>query len=64
MNKDLGFRRVSFPEEIVRRLYDHEILLSFYDDEASLKFDEWWNEVGMYEFGAWLASQGLKNLLE
>lgn len=40
------FDRVSTPREITHRIAEHEVLLSFYDDEAALAFREWWEDEG------------------
>jgi hypothetical protein len=41
---------VSTPMSIDRPIHDHEILLSFNDDDMGYAFDEWWNEQGFTAF--------------
>jgi hypothetical protein len=40
------FSRVSMPEKFERRIAEHEVLMSFYDDEAAYAFREWWEDEG------------------
>ena len=40
-----------------RRVYEHEILLSFYDDDGSYAFEEWFVSVGREQFRQWLTER-------
>lgn len=44
------FIRVSMPDKFERRIAEHEVLLSFYDDEFALAFREWWEDEGSESF--------------
>lgn len=58
-----AFKRVSLDKElradadgspVFRRCFEHEILLSFYDDSGAYAFEEWWGCVGAKQFNSWL----------
>lgn len=58
-----GFTRVTLDDEIkadadgmptFRKCFEHEILLSFYDDCGAYAFNEWWIEEGSVELNKWL----------
>ncbi len=38
---------------VFRHCFEFERLLSFYDDDGALAFDQWWDENGKYLFGEW-----------
>lgn len=57
------FTRVSLDEDIradadgapvIRECHDHEIMMSFFDDEGACAFREWWDDVGAEQFYDWL----------
>ena len=43
--------------EIRTRIPEHEILISFYDDEDAEMFYDWFNSIGKNDFVNWLAVQ-------
>lgn len=44
------FDRVEFKRELMRDVYEHEVFLSFYDDEGAEVFEYFWNEEGAAAF--------------
>ena len=68
----MKFTRVSLEKElkadaegwpVFRRCFEHEILLSFYDDAGAYSFDEWWRDAGAEQFNAWLRNSKKWNSL-
>ena len=57
MTKEDKFTRVSFPEEVKHRVEDHEVFMSFYDDEYALAFREWWDDEGTVLFQKFCGSR-------
>lgn len=55
MNKK--FDRVEIKDEITTHLAEHEILLSFFDDDGAYSFSEWFEEEGKILFQNWLRKQ-------
>lgn len=45
--------RPTLNDEIVTRPAEHEIFLSFNDDQDAERFAEWWESVGFEAFQAW-----------
>ena len=45
--------RPAINQEIVTRPAEHEIFLSFNDDEDAVRFAEWWESVGFKLFEKW-----------
>lgn len=43
--------------EFTRAVCDHEILLSFRDDEHAYAFHDWWNMVGSKAFVKWVEQE-------
>ena len=39
---------------IFRKCFEHEILLSFYDDDGAYGFRDWWNEEGTFVFNSFM----------
>jgi hypothetical protein len=37
-----------------RKCFDHETLMSFFDDSGNMAFNEWWNAEGSILFNEWL----------
>lgn len=56
--------RMKFQREIVRKLQEHEVLMSFYDDEGAEMFDQWWWEFGKHNFREYLIAEGYDYLLD
>lgn len=48
------FTRVDLATETDIHFAEHEILMSFYDDEGCEAFQQWWNEEGSILFNNWL----------
>jgi hypothetical protein len=44
-------------QEFTRSVLDHEIVLTFRDDEHAEKFADWLSEDGWTAFGTWVDSQ-------
>jgi len=44
---------VNMPDEIRRRVYNHEVLLSFGRDDDAVMFIYWWNQRGKRLFDEW-----------
>ena len=42
---------------IFRKCFEHETLMSFYDDDGNYQFREWWEVEGRYLFNNWLNQQ-------
>jgi hypothetical protein len=55
------FERVKLETEVKRRMYDHEVLLSFNDDDGAYAFDEWWNKIGSTLFNEFLKEHPIYN---
>lgn len=53
---------VSLPDQIIRRIGEHEILLSFNDDVQAYAFSDWWYSVGIKKFKKWTDNK--KNIEE
>lgn len=60
---DKKFIRVELEDElrsdtdkmpVFRRCFEHETLMSFYDDDGNYAFREWWDEVGSNHFLNWM----------
>jgi hypothetical protein len=51
--KELPELDVSMPDEIRRRVYEHEILLSFARDDDATLFMYWWTKRGKKDFAKW-----------
>jgi hypothetical protein len=49
---------------VFRKCFDHEILMSFYDDAGAYGFRDWWNEKGSEQFAEYLIVHELKYLLD
>ena len=47
-------------EEIRRDIHEHEIFLSFVDDEGAILFDDWWYTEGEKAFQEWAALEAGK----
>jgi len=43
---------------IFRKCFEHEILLSFYDDDGAYGFNNWWFEEGSVLFYDYMKKQG------
>lgn len=55
MAKPERFTAVDFPDEYPRDdVADHEVLMSFNNDEDAIKFREWWHAEASVAFMAWL----------
>ena len=50
------FTRVEIAEEVTRHSHEHEVFLSFTDDDGAIAFEEWWNTEGPRAFNEWLAA--------
>ena len=48
-----GTMQIDQPQEIVREIHEHEVLLSFNSDMDAAKFDEWFNGEGKLLFEDW-----------
>jgi len=48
---------------VFRKCFEHEILMSFYDDQGSYEFEEWWNSMGNQLFAQYLIEKNLEYLL-
>lgn len=48
---------VEIQHSFVRHVAEHEVLLSFLDDEAALAFQEWWADEGYVQFAKFCDSQ-------
>lgn len=49
------FSDVDFPTEYpAKRVAEHEVFMSFNDDDDAVAFRDWWAEVGAEEFQDWL----------
>lgn len=67
------FTRVDLPANIqvrvdggmapFRRVYDHEVLMSFFDDAGAEEFRSWWSDEGAEDFARWLLRFGRDDLL-
>lgn len=44
-------------QEMVVRAAEHEIMLSFNDDEDAELFSDWWNRKGCTEFMKWASKE-------
>ena len=53
------FTAVSLDRQITRDINEHEIFLSFLNDEDAAFFDEWWNGAGSVLFQKFLDSRGI-----
>jgi len=51
-----------FKEEITRDIYEHEVLISFQDDEGACAFNEWWYDGGYKAFFKW-AEKNMKHAI-
>lgn len=49
-----AFTGLTMPAEVRYDIAEHEVMLSFNDDEAALAFHEYWEEVGKISFNKWL----------
>lgn len=41
---------------VFRECFEHETLMSFYDDAGNYAFQEWWNEAGSELFAEWCSN--------
>ena len=49
------FDAVDLPTEYpAQRVADHEVFMSFNDDDDAIKFREWWTNEGSIVFNDWL----------
>jgi len=48
------FTEVSISDEKTVHFAEHEIYMSFTDDEGAEAFEEWWNEAGALNFQQWI----------
>jgi hypothetical protein len=48
------FKRVDLESSREIHFHDHEILMSFYDDEGCEAFCTWWDKEGSKVFNEWL----------
>ena len=45
------FVQCNFPDSYPQsKILSHEVLISFYTDIGALRFNDWWNEQGSYNF--------------
>lgn len=58
-----NFKRVSLETKlrantdgmpVFRDCYEHETLMSFFDDDGNYAFNEWWSEEGSELFNKWV----------
>ena len=71
--EDTSFNRVDLETElradsdgmpVFRQCFDHERLMSFYDDDGAYEFETWWNETGRVLFGEHLININKEYLLD
>jgi hypothetical protein len=43
---------------VFRRCHEHEILMSFLDDDGAYAFAAWWHDQGAEGFGTWCEEHG------
>ena len=43
---------------VFRECFEHETLMSFYDDDGNYQFKKWWEAKGKYRFQDWLDQGG------
>ena len=48
---------IEVKDEFIRKCYDHEVLLSFNNDEDARNLKEWWYEIGFESFIYWLENK-------
>ena len=58
------FERVSIKREISRDIHEHEIFLSFHDDEGAEYFSYWFESEGRKQFADYLKRKGKENLIK
>ena len=60
---DRGFERVTLKDSIpadadgtpvLRECWEHEILMSFWDDSGAAAFRDWWYAEGQFRLKAWI----------
>lgn len=51
------FVDVEFKRQLVRDVYQHEVLLGFNGDDQAVAFEEWWHEEGAIGFAAYLKKE-------
>lgn len=55
MSEQKRFTNVDFPSEYpFNKVADHEVLMSFLDDQDAFDFREWWEDEGSAVFLTWL----------
>ena len=54
VNLDDELRADSDGMPVFRKCFEHEILLSFYDDVGAYAFREWWDDVGSKQMFEWM----------
>jgi hypothetical protein len=55
------FVDVSFPEQYPQQeVAEHEVLLSFFNDDDATNFRIWWELQGSYKFAQWLEKNSVK----
>jgi hypothetical protein len=42
---------------VFRKCFEHEILMSFYDDDGAYEFEDWWNAEGSVLFYKFLENK-------
>jgi len=47
----------TFERQFTRDVHEHEILLSFNDDDGAVLFMDWWRQKGEKAFEAWQEGQ-------
>ena len=60
MAKQKRFTGVTLNRQITRDVYEHEIFMSFLNDEDATFFDEWWNGDGSVLFQKFLDTREIE----
>lgn len=47
--------KVAMPEQIIHRLAENQVMLSFLYDDDALAFREWWQAKGSTAFALWVS---------
>ena len=55
--QDKKFLRLDMPREMVHHVAEHEVMMSFWDDEGAVAFNEWWDFYGSALFKKYFDSK-------
>lgn len=54
------FTDVEFEAEVSKRMAEHEVFMSFTNDDDANYFREWWDEKGNEQFESWIRTKFAK----